>query len=80
MQGIYVNGHRPKSKREVRDAVIADPSSVRIEGTELYGRDYDGRVSDAPVGAYLFVGPDPYRARKFYGTVEVRADGTVRVK
>lgn len=84
MQGIYVSDNgvtftRPKSKKAIKELVAADPSRVSIEATSLHGNEYDGPVSDAPVGKYLFVGPDPYTSRKFYGTLTIKADGKVVV-
>ena len=78
MQGIYVNFDRPKSKKAVKEAVAADPSRVRLEGTSMTGNDYDGPVSEAPPGRYHFVGPDPYRKRNFYGTITVADKITVK--
>lgn len=79
MQGIYVNRRRPTSKKQVKEAVAANPRSVQIEATSLFGNEFDGLVSDAPDGTYLFVGPDPYTARKFYGKIVKRA-GKVTVQ
>lgn len=79
MQGIFINGVRPRSKKEVREAVLADPSSVRLERTAWIGDEYDGPVSEAPDGTHVFVGPDPYLKRNFYGQVVV-SGGKVKVK
>jgi hypothetical protein len=81
MQGIYIDGRRPKSKKEVKEA-IAGGRNVHIEGTSLFGKDYDGSLSLAPPGRIDFVGPDPYTSRKFYGNifVTVAADGKRAVK
>ena len=78
-QGIFIDGRRPKSKKEVREAVASNPSSVRLERTAWIGDEYDGAVLNAPEGVHHFVGPDPYLSRKFYGTVVVK-NGTVKVK
>lgn len=79
MQGIYVNNARPKSKKAVKEAVAAG-GRVSLEATSMLGREYEGPVSEAPAGTYHFVGPDPYRARNFYGTIVVKADGKIVVK
>lgn len=71
MQGIFVDGKRPQSKKAVKEAVASFPERVRIEATSLFGNEYDGRVSEAPQGTYTFVGPDPYTSRKFYGNLFV---------
>jgi hypothetical protein len=82
MQGLYLNYSRPASKKAIKDSVAAHGISapIGIEATSLFGNEYDGPLSDAPVGSYHFVGPDPYTSRKFYGTLTVTAEGTVTVK
>lgn len=76
MQGIFINGERPKSKKAVREA-IANGESVRIEATSWHGNEYDGPVTSAPIGQIAFVGPDPFTKRNFYGTIVVSANGIV---
>jgi hypothetical protein len=73
MDGIFINGRRPKSKKEIKEAIAADPASVELECTSVFENDYNytGPLDEAPVGRYSFVGPDPYRARNFYGTIIV---------
>jgi hypothetical protein len=78
MQGIFINGKRPKSKKAVKEA-CAGFDSVRLEATSMFGNEYDGFVSSAPDGTYTFVGPDPYTKRSFYGNIIVK-DGKVTVK
>jgi hypothetical protein len=45
------------------------------------GARYDGLVSEAPADKYYWVGLDPHRSRKFYGSFEVTVDedGTRKV-
>jgi hypothetical protein len=74
MDGIFVNGSRPASKKAVKEAIAANPNKVDIEGTSMFGNPYSGPVSGAPNGQYHFVGPDPYTNRKFYGTITVAGD------
>lgn len=74
MQGIFIKGQRPKSKKMVKEAVRDVPHLVRIEATSIFGNEYDGTVEDAPDGSYTFVGPDPSRDRRFYGTIKKRGD------
>lgn len=78
MQGIFVDGKRPQSKKAVKELVSIDPSRVRIEATSMFGNEYGGRVSEAPQGTYNFVGPDPYHSRKFYGNLIVTVKDGVR--
>jgi hypothetical protein len=74
MQGVFIDGRRPKSKKEIREVVALDPARVRLERTQLVGdSEYDGLVSHMPVGKFMFVGPDPYTQRKFYGSIVRRA-------
>lgn len=77
--GIYINdgngARRPKSKKELKEALASDPNGVVVECTSMYGGP-SGRITDPhtfPVGTKVtFVGPDPYRDRKFYGTITVK--------
>lgn len=78
MDGIFIIGVRPKSKKEVKEAVKEIPHKVRIECTSLHGG-YDGSVENAPDGEYPFVGPDPFTKRNFYGTI-TKKQGKVTVK
>ena len=80
MQGIFVKGERPRSKKQVKEAVEGG-ANVRLEATSVFGNEYDGLVNEAPAGNYAFVGPDPYRARNFYGTIVVQmVNGSRKVK
>lgn len=74
MQGIYVTFNRPKSKKEVKEAIAANPASVSLEATSVFGNEYDGSIVDAPDGKYTFVGPDPCNNRKFYGTITKKGE------
>ena len=72
MQGIFIDGmRRPKSKKEVREILADDPRRVHIEATSAFGNEYDGRASE--LGPHdktvYFVGPDPYKDRRFYGSI-----------
>lgn len=75
MDGIFIKGSRPASKKAVKEAVHNNPADVDIEGTSMFGNPYSGPVSDAPHGEYHFVGPDPFTNRKFYGTIKVTGGG-----
>jgi len=75
MQGVFVNGSRPKSKKAVKEALADPTASVRLEATSMFGNEYDGDVYAAPAGRYDFVGPDPYTKRNFYGSITVSASG-----
>jgi hypothetical protein len=64
MQGIFVGNRRPRSKKEVKEAV-ANGTPVTIEATSMFGNEYDGMLENAPAGRLSFVGPDPYTSRRF---------------
>lgn len=71
MQGIFLAGYvRPKSKKEVKEAVAAG-KTVIVEATSIFGNEYQGDVTDMPDHSTItFVGPDPYVSRKFYGNIK----------
>jgi len=75
MQGIFIDGQRPKSKKQVAATIAVQPENVRVEATSMFGNEYDGPVSDMPQGTILFVGPDPYNKRVFYGKITRTASG-----
>ncbi len=80
MQGIYINGRRPKSKKEIRETVAANPGAVEVEATSAFGNEYDGPLPDWDGhGRITFVGPDPYTKRSFYGNIIRKPDGTLKV-
>jgi len=75
MQGIHINGARPKSKKAIREAVAAG-ERVTVEATSLFGNEFGGRLSDAPIGVDIFfVGPNPHNDRRFYGRIIVGPKG-----
>ena len=80
-QGIFIEGRRPKSKKEVREFVsqsyeVGTPHPnqrevLRIEATSVFGNEFDGPLSELPTNETItFVGPDPYTSRKFYGNIK----------
>jgi len=80
--GVYINGSRPKSKKQVIQAMVEAPETVTWENDSMFGR-YAGQSftgTELPEGIRdTFVGPDPHTNRKFYGQVIVN-DGKVLVK
>ncbi len=76
MQGTFVNGSRPKTKKALREAVEAiafegDPYSVVLEATSLFGNEYDGSLGSAPkTTTFYVVGPDPYKKRNWYANIK----------
>lgn len=80
MQGIYINGRRPKSKKEIKEALARNPEVVAAEATSVFGNEFDGTVAALPVGrSIMFVGPCPYTNRKFYGKIAHTVKGGIKV-
>ena len=81
VQGIYLEGSRPASKAAIKRFVAGggDLADINIEATSVFGNEFDGPLSEAPLGTINFVGPDPYTKRNYYGTITVLPDGTVKV-
>lgn len=69
---------RPTSKKEVKILATTKPELVEIEGTSMFGDPYSGPLLEAPDGTYTFVGPNPYIARNFYGTI-IKRGGSISV-
>jgi len=66
-QGIWINYRRPKSKKEVKEAIASDPKNVSLEATSFFGNEYDGPITEMPEDKMVFVvGPDPHTKRNFY--------------
>jgi hypothetical protein len=71
MDGLYINGARPKSKKAVKEALTNVPESVIIEYTSMHGEPGPDSPLDLRPGTKIhFVGPDPYTKRVFYGTIQ----------
>lgn len=69
-QGIFIEGKRPSSKKQVREAIEAG-KRVRAEATSVFGNEYDGLISEMPKNTVItFVGPNPHNDRRFYGTIK----------
>ncbi len=67
--GLFINGRRPVSKAQVKQAV-RDGQEVVLENTSWFGDGQNRLVTELAVGESVsFVGPNPYQSRKFYGTI-----------
>lgn len=75
--GAYVNGIRPKSKKALREAMAADPSTVSFDRTAI-GFDGSGYQAPAEGISIQVTGPDPYNDRRWYATVTVK-NGVIKV-
>lgn len=79
MQGVWIHGERPRSKKQIREQLAEEPKSIYLEATSVFGNEFGGRVTDAPDGEHHIVDPDPHRKRSFYGTFTVK-NGEVSFK
>jgi len=87
MQGIWIQEtlsyhvRRPRSKKEVREVVAAEPQRVIVEATSMFGNEPEGPANELENGTTVsFVGPDPYARRNFYGQIIKTTDGRLVVK
>jgi hypothetical protein len=72
--GIFVNGNRAKSKKEIVLG-FKEGKEIEIEETNaICPKGYSGNIKDLPDGNYYFVGPDPYTSRKYYGSIKKKGD------
>jgi hypothetical protein len=83
--GIFIDGRRPKSKKEIREVIAAtDYQRVTLENTSAFSNEYDctlqEKLEDLFTGRIDFVGPDPHTSRNFFGNIFVAANGKVTVK
>lgn len=82
MNGLFINNRRPKSKKEVKEAVANAPDSVVIEYTQFgYERTISltAAIKETVGFRTTFVGPDPQTSRKYYGEI-IANNGKVTVK
>lgn len=80
--GAKIRGQRPKTKKQLKEALRDDPESVTLDNTAIHG-EFAGCTHRGDLLPNKFdevvVGPDPYTDRKWYA--QVRSNGTVvRVK
>jgi len=81
MDGLFIDGRRPKSKKEVKEVAASDPSRIEVEVTSLFSSDPGGDLAGyiERKGSATFVGPDPYTKRSFYLTVKAGKAGKLVV-
>ena len=70
MQGVFVNGQRPRFKKDLVAALTDAPETVTFQQTApMSPTEHDGAAIDAPFDVQLFVcGPDVYERRDWYAT------------
>lgn len=76
--GARVAGNTKPTKKALKDALKSDPTTVTFYTTDAFGPWYSKtfRGDDIPAGFKLsVVGPDPYRERTWYATVEPNRAG-----
>lgn len=78
--GVFINGERPRSKKAIKEAMKEAPSSVTWQNDAAFGETAGSRFAGdrLPDMNDTFVGPDPFRDRKFYGQIKV-VDGKVTI-
>lgn len=73
--GVFISHKRPKSKREIKDALLFNPDKVYFENTSMFGREeWSGYATDEGFHDLSFVGPDPFTKRSFFGSVSKKND------
>lgn len=70
---VYINGRLAKSKKAVKEAWKDNPDSVEVACTDMF-HSFGGSPRDLPEGDHYFVGPDPERDRRFYGSIKKHGD------
>lgn len=72
IQGAFVNGARPRTKKLLRDALQQMPQNVELERTSTISNDeYGGLATELPLNKEVYVvGPDPYKQRNWYANVK----------
>lgn len=64
----YVNGQKPKTKKALREALAADPSSVWFEDTSLVSNRGSLHFSELSPSDVI-VGPDATSQRNWYANI-----------
>jgi len=72
---------RVATKKQLKELLASVPDEVYFDGTAAFFQDVEGyRAPELPEGVVLsVVGPDPYTTRKWYATVQRKADNTIKV-
>ena len=69
-QGVFIDGRRPKFKKELKEAIESNPASVSLERTSIFGDEYGGSIVNMPGNKTVYiVGPDPYTKRSWYANL-----------
>lgn len=71
------------TKKELKAKLLESPKTVELYVTDAFGPNAHNRFNGEglQVGTkYTVVGPNPYRSRKWYATVEKQWNGRIVVK
>ena len=61
------------TKKNLKQLIATVPEEVRLESNAMFPPFYSGVASEVNEGhKFTVVGPDPYKSRKWYATVEKR--------
>ncbi len=88
MYGVWIHednvARRPKSKKEIKEYLAKGVDHennyhIGIEATSMFGNEESGPLTKERVeaGTILFVGPNPYEKRNFYGSFKINRKGEV---
>lgn len=76
--GAFISGNRPKTKKVLKEAYTAGKEII-LDSTSAFGPAFYGSAEDLKEGDnFVVVGPDPYRKRNWYASVE-RKNGKIKV-
>jgi hypothetical protein len=74
--GAYVRGSRPKTKKELKQAMKDNPDQVHFDSTEMF---HPGGCTGTTIPTdttMMVIGPDPFTKRTWYASVT--SDGKVK--
>ncbi len=68
------------TKKALKDAIAANPAKVYFYPTSEFNATIPGTLDIMEKGVkYSVTGPNPYKNRKWYATVEITQSGAIRV-
>lgn len=78
--GAYIGNSRARTKKQLREALAADPTSVYFDGTSMFSHVTGYAAENVPDGTIIsVVGPDPFTKRSWYASVQRLPDGKFKV-
>jgi len=76
--GCRIEGRDPKSKKEMKQRIEAEPHTVTLYSTSVFGQHFNSSLPHLDDGWYVVTGPNPYDNRKWYANVKIH-DGIAKV-